>query len=646
MSAGAAPNKDRAAKQPLPFLFEWAQDRALIVALLGGPGTGKSVLLSSVIGEAQRRRWHTVLIDLRAARELWEQDDFYNWLVQALKQEGLGTWKTRNARLDFNRLLEAALARSKKPVLLALDHAEQLSDTCARSLIATLREIQDSGSSKPGWAKLRCVLSGCVSVFDLRRRYGSPNLQFKIQLLPDYTTTPLESTREFLSKRGQVADDQTVYTLAELAAGEHFFLDLLTRELPASISEESMENAVQTLLKGAGRIRHLSLPAALYLLDEDFRSVADGLLDNRWVRVSDSEEDISRYQLIGATRVDPARPDQVEFRNGLIRRLLSHVGRSDAVSPELSLLARVREAILSMNSTENVIAALRRAWQHLAYADCTLRLSARGIISTHSFEITSNGIQLGTSRSNAGIQCAAPFNLAGIETTISRMDSSCVVVSSWASAGVLTSLSVEPAAPFLPNISSRILIELWTRFLNPLREKLLEAGLQSVGTYALNSGLTPPKKVFVSSTFLDLAEHRAHIMEQIQRRDLFFRGMEFFGAASKSSAQFILEQVRRADVYLGIYGRRYGSLDAKSGLSMTELEYDEAVRSNKPRLCYVTHHDAPVRSGDFESDPDKLAKLNNFLQKVKRDVVYEFKDIGDLAHQVYIDLGDSEKLNS
>jgi hypothetical protein len=177
-----------------------------------------------------------------------------------------------------------------------------------------------------------------------------------------------------------------------------------------------------------------------------------------------------------------------------------------------------------------------------------------------------------------------------------------------------------------------------------VREGLLESALRDIGTYALNSGFNPPKKVFVSSTYLDLAEHRAMIMEQIQRRDLFFRGMEFFGAASKKSAQFILEQVRKADVYLGIYGRRYGSLDATSGLSMTESEYDEAVRLKKPRLCYVAHREAALKAGDVESNPEKLVKLNTFLEKIKRDVVYEFKDIADLAHQVYVDLGDPEKI--
>ena len=37
-------------------------------------------------------------------------------------------------------------------------------------------------------------------------------------------------------------------------------------------------------------------------------------------------------------------------------------------------------------------------------------------------------------------------------------------------------------------------------------------------------------RVFVSSTYKDLVEHRRAVIEQIVRRDMRFRGMEHFGA--------------------------------------------------------------------------------------------------------------------
>lgn len=44
-----------------------------------------------------------------------------------------------------------------------------------------------------------------------------------------------------------------------------------------------------------------------------------------------------------------------------------------------------------------------------------------------------------------------------------------------------------------------------------------------------------PSTVFLSSTYLDLKEHREAVKEQIQRRGLRFIGMEDFGARSKNS---------------------------------------------------------------------------------------------------------------
>jgi hypothetical protein len=201
--------------------------------------------------------------------------------------------------------------------------------------------------------------------------------------------------------------------------------------------------------------------------------------------------------------------------------------------------------------------------------------------------------------------------------------------------GYALSLLLEPQGGFAPAIASHFALYLWGHFLASVAARLSELTLPAVGDYALRCAVSTPKKVFVSSTFLDLAEHRSQIMEQIQRRDLFFRGMEYFGAGSKvPAARYVQEQVRKSDVYLGVYALRYGSIDPETGLSMTELEYDEAVRLKMPRLCYVARRDASIHVSDVESDPEKMEKLQRFLTKVKGDVVYEFRDIADLARQV------------
>jgi hypothetical protein len=147
--------------------------------------------------------------------------------------------------------------------------------------------------------------------------------------------------------------------------------------------------------------------------------------------------------------------------------------------------------------------------------------------------------------------------------------------------------------------------------------------------------------VFVSSSNLDLAAHRAAIKDAIARCDLFFRGMEHFGATADGlpPAKLIVEEVRKADVYLGVFGVRYGSLDPVTGLSMTELEFREAETGKKPMLLYVMHQEAPVPVAHIETDAEgyrKLAALKVHI--LKQYVPYMFRSVEDLGRQTQLDL--------
>ena len=150
------------------------------------------------------------------------------------------------------------------------------------------------------------------------------------------------------------------------------------------------------------------------------------------------------------------------------------------------------------------------------------------------------------------------------------------------------------------------------------------------------------RTVFVSSTYQDLAEHRAAVMDRITRRDMHFRGMERFGADPNrlAPAAKIIEEVQASDVYLGIFGMRYGSIDQATGFSMTELEFNEAKTREKQMLLYVIHDDASIKASNVESDPEGTAKLNDLKARILQNyTVYRFTTIEDLARQVYEDLG-------
>lgn len=103
-------------------------------------------------------------------------------------------------------------------------------------------------------------------------------------------------------------------------------------------------------------------------------------------------------------------------------------------------------------------------------------------------------------------------------------------------------------------------------------------------------------KIYLSSTFVDLEEHREKIYRELRslRHDVI--AMEDYVAADKRPLEQCLQDVRDADVYIGIFAWRYGYIPIKNNpgkKSITELELCEAERLGKPRLIFVLKNIAP-----------------------------------------------------
>src|SRR5712692_6374122 len=87
-------------------------------------------------------------------------------------------------------------------------------------------------------------------------------------------------------------------------------------------------------------------------------------------------------------------------------------------------------------------------------------------------------------------------------------------------------------------------------------------------------------RIFLSSTFVDLKATRSEITKWLRgvfEADLII--METFGSDAAPPDIFSVRHVRDSDLFVGIYAHRYGTIDPKSGESITELELDEAKRS-------------------------------------------------------------------
>jgi hypothetical protein len=161
-------------------------------------------------------------------------------------------------------------------------------------------------------------------------------------------------------------------------------------------------------------------------------------------------------------------------------------------------------------------------------------------------------------------------------------------------------------------------LERCRRQLDEVRELRLgyESDLLHLTGQARTVGQPRSESVFLSSTYIDLKLHREAVKAVIQRMSFSFVGMEDFAPSSAAPVSYIRQQVERAGLYMGILGMRYGYVDPGTGRSMTELEYEQALASDKQLLLFVMDKDAPITVEMVETDPEAYAKLLAFRNRV------------------------------
>ncbi len=98
-------------------------------------------------------------------------------------------------------------------------------------------------------------------------------------------------------------------------------------------------------------------------------------------------------------------------------------------------------------------------------------------------------------------------------------------------------------------------------------------------------------RIFISSVQQELAAERRALKNFIGNDALLRNHFEAFlfedlPASDRRTYEVYLDEVDRCELYVGLFGKSYGSTDAH-GLSPTEREYDRATAQDKERLIYV-----------------------------------------------------------
>lgn len=152
-------------------------------------------------------------------------------------------------------------------------------------------------------------------------------------------------------------------------------------------------------------------------------------------------------------------------------------------------------------------------------------------------------------------------------------------------------------------------------------------------------------QIFVSSTYTDLIEERQAAVQAILDAGHIPAGMELFKAGNDSQLKTIYKWIDASDVYMLILGGRYGSIEAKSGKSYTQLEYEYAMSKNIPIFAVVLSSDfltRKINSMGLASITEQTApdKYKEFKSLVMSKIIREVDDCKDIKIAIHTTLND------
>lgn len=145
-------------------------------------------------------------------------------------------------------------------------------------------------------------------------------------------------------------------------------------------------------------------------------------------------------------------------------------------------------------------------------------------------------------------------------------------------------------------------------------------------------------KIYVSSTYRDLREHREAVYRALRQRGHDVVAMEDYVAADQRPLQRCLAEVAASDIYLGIVAWHYGYVpeqDNPDGQSITELEYREAHKRGITCLLFLLDENAPWPRNLIDRGDDGR-RIEKFRAELMREhhTVTVFRTADDLAAMV------------
>jgi tetratricopeptide (TPR) repeat protein len=134
-------------------------------------------------------------------------------------------------------------------------------------------------------------------------------------------------------------------------------------------------------------------------------------------------------------------------------------------------------------------------------------------------------------------------------------------------------------------------------------------------------------RIYISSTFEDLKEHRAAVYRTLRRMRHDVISMEDYVAGDQRPLDKCLDDVAHSDLYIAILAWRYGFIppnDNPLEKSITELEYRQAGQVAIPRLVFILdahHHWPPEFRDEKTGEGDAGRRIIEFRRHAEKEHV-------------------------
>jgi hypothetical protein len=141
-------------------------------------------------------------------------------------------------------------------------------------------------------------------------------------------------------------------------------------------------------------------------------------------------------------------------------------------------------------------------------------------------------------------------------------------------------------------------------------------------------------QAFVSSTYTDLVDERAEVIQALLELNCMPAGMELFPAANDTQWEWIKRVIKESDYYIVIVAGRYGSVSALTAQSYTEMEYRYAVEIAKPVIAFLHENPDELLAGKSERDISSQQKLIKFRELLQLRLCKYWSNPTDLGAKV------------